>query len=330
MKKVTIKDIAREAGVSISTASYAINNSGKVSEKTKEKILRVVKEFGYVANTNAKRLKQHKTQTIGIFFDGLFGPTFSELAKGIEKVVHEKGYDLISSSIYGGKNSTAYKYLTNNYVDGAIVLAIKIDDSLIKKAAELGVPIVLLDREMDKENVQSVLLDNYKGAYSATKYLIDCGEKDIFFFSGPEESHHNLKRLLGYTCAMRDHNLSLDKDKIIYGKFTEESGYEGFKSLYEKGIIPKAIFSANDEMAIGIIRACEDLNYDIKNINLIGFDDIREATLVKPRLSTVAYKKSEIGELAAETLFKMLNKKHTTPSKSIIVPTNLILRESTK
>ena len=327
MSKITIKDVAKKAGVSISTASYAINNTGPVSAKTKEKILNAVKELNYIPNVNAKRLKETTTNTIGIFFNELFGPIYSEIAKGIEEVVHKEGYDLIACSTYGGDNSTAHKYLQSGYVDAAIVLGSHLKDEFLERIAKNNIPIVVLDRELSVKNIQSILIDNFSGAYNATKHLLIDNEDEIYYFTGPKDSYDNQKRFQGYKMALETMNIPLKEEYIVSGNFTEKSGYENFIKLYKKGIIPKKIFSANDEMAIGVITAMKEKN--IKGVKLIGFDDIKLSNLISPKLSTISHKKYEMGVLASNVLFKMLAKKHKTPAIPIILSTELVERETT-
>ncbi|KEI71498.1 LacI family DNA-binding transcriptional regulator [Endozoicomonas elysicola] len=326
--KATIKDVAREAKVSISTVSYAINGNERISEETRKRVLEVAKRLNYVANGNAKMLKQKKTRAIGLFFNSWFGPIYSEIARGIERTVHKMGYDLVACSLYGEEHSTAYKYLRDRMVDGAIVLTNSFDDQFLHSVASEDLPLVVLDREIQAPHIYSILIDNFGGAFAATKALISSGCKEVYFFSGPQDSYDNQKRLDGYIAALGYFNVEFNKDFIIPADFTEESGYQQMKALLAKGIAPRAIFSGNDEMAIGIIRAAREHGVTIPgDLRLVGFDDIRESEMTVPALTTISHQKLEMGTLAAETLFSAINGDDNIDSPKII-PTNLIKRET--
>lgn len=306
--KATIKDVAKEAGVSISTVSYAINGSERISEETRKKVLKAAAKLRYVANGNARRLKQKKTGAIGLFFNSWFGPVYSELARGIEKIVHKMGYDLVACSVYGEENSTAYKYLRDKMVDGAIILTNSFEDSLLTSVASKDLPLVVMDREIQAENIYNILIDNFGGAFAATRELIEKGCREVCFFSGPDDSYDSQKRLEGYIAAHGFFNVPFSNDLIIRSDFTEETAYRQMKEMLEKGEMPKAIFSGNDEMALGIIRAAREHGVTIPgDMKLIGFDDIRESELTVPPLTTVSHQKLKMATLAAETLFRAIN-----------------------
>ncbi len=325
--KVTIKDVAKKANVSISTVSYAINGSDRISEETRQRVLTVAKELNYVANSNAKLLKQKKTKCIGLFFNSWFGPIYSELVKGIEHIVHQQGYDLVACSLYGDTNSTAYKYLRDQMVDGAIILTSTFDDEFLKSIASDQLPLVVLDREIAAPNIYTILIDNFGGAFAATKALIASGSKKVHFFGGPQDSYDNQKRLDGYIAALGYYNIGFDSKLLISSDFTENTAYQQMKEILQTGEAPSAIFSANDEMAIGILRAANELGIKVpEQLKIVGFDDIRMAELIMPRLTTVSHQKSEMGQLAAQRLFDALEGKQ--PEELTMLPTKLITRET--
>ncbi|AMO55074.1 LacI family transcriptional regulator [Endozoicomonas montiporae] len=327
--KATIKDVAREAGVSISTVSYAINNKDRISSETRKHVLHVAKRLNYVANGNAKLLKQKHTRAIGIFFNSWFGPIYSEIARGIEKAVHQAGYDLVACSLYGEENSTAYKYLRDRMVDGAIILADSFDDDFLKSTASNDLPLVVLDREVESPHIFSVLIDNFGGAFNATKALVQSGCKEVYFLGGPKSSYDSQKRLEGYIAALGFCGATVNSKHILECDFTEEGAYQKMKVLFNKGTVPHSIFSANDEMALGIYRAARENNLKIpENIKVIGFDDIREAEFAVPPLTTVSHQKYEMGINAAEILFEAIKSPAKDSDKLRIQATRLIERES--
>ncbi|WP_105614869.1 LacI family DNA-binding transcriptional regulator [Vallitalea okinawensis] len=324
----TIKDIAKKAGFAISTVSYALHNDPRVSEETKQKVLKVAEELNYRPNAYARNLKKQKTETIGLFLNELAGPFYNQVIKGVEEVVYSHGYDLVACSTYGGEKSTARRYLEENRVDSAIILSgASISDELILQVASKDFPIVLLDRELKGQHVYSVLIDNLTGAFEAMTHLIKLGYKKIGCLTGPSNSYDNEKRILGYQKALQENDLIDNPRWVIQGNFTEQGGYQAMKMMLASGELPEAIFSANDEMAIGALQALHEAEIKVpENIAIVGFDDIQLASYVNPSLTTVRHPKYELGSLAAQIVFQALQQDYF--AETIVLPTKLIVRES--
>ncbi len=326
--RATIKDVAREANVSISTVSYAINGSDRISEKTRLHVLEVAKRLKYSANSNAKRLRQKNVGAVGIFFNSWFGPIYSELVQGIERKVHEMGYDLIACSLFGGSDSTAHRYLKDQMIDGAIILSNAFEDDFLKSVVSSDLPFVVLDREIEGEHIHNILIDNFGGAFAATKSLINSGCNEVYYFGGPEDSYDNQKRQEGYIAALGFYKVKYSPEFIIQSDFTEDDAYLKMKEIVAQGITPKAIFSANDEMALGIVRAAQECDICIPNdLKIIGFDNIKESERTIPPLTTVTHQKYEMGVKAVEVLFDAMNGKENIDPVTIL-PTRLVERES--
>jgi len=323
----TIKDVANLAGVAVSTASYALNNSPRVSQETKEKVLAAAKQLNYQPNGIARDLKLSKTNTIGLILSDLSGPFYSELIKGVQDITIANGYDLIAISSLGGKNSTAVKFLKEKRADGIIILAHNIDNNLIISAAREDMPIVLLDRPLKAKYVLNIQVDNEGGAYKAVEHLIALGHRKIVYLSGPNNSYDNLKRFEGYKKALITHNISFSKRWLYQGNFTKEGGYHAAKLMLLQDDLPDAIFAANDEMAIGVIEAFKEAGLKIgEDVALVGFDDIQLAKYVNPSLTTVKQPMKEMGVLAAQQIFQALNGNFSTDY--ILLETELIIRDS--
>lgn len=324
----TLKEVAIKAGVSIATASCALNNSPKVSEKTKIRILEAAKELDYSPNKIARNLKKQKTETIGLFLSDLGGPFYSELIRGVQEVAIMNGYDMIVCSTYGGVKSTAYSFLKEKAVDGAIVLAADITDEQLKSVSRKNFPIVLLDRELKSENIYNVLINNKNGAYDAANHLISKGHKNIGCVLGPIDSYDANERYDGFLEAISDNGLSTNPSYIVRGGFTEEGGYQAVRIMLSSNKPPDAIFCTNDEMAIGAIKAIKEKKFKIpQDIALMGFDDIKLASYVRPALTTIGHPKYEWGTTAALLLFQLLN--DGFDGDNIVLPTELIVRKST-
>lgn len=303
----TIKDVAKLAGVAISTASYALNNNPKISLTTKKKVEEAAKTLNYVKNGFASDLKRAKTNTIALILSDLSGPFYSELIQGVQDVATTNGYDLIACSSIGGPQSTAVKFLREKRVDGAIILAHNISDEITLESARKGFPLVVLDRKLKSEFVYHVEVDNVHGGYLATEHLIKNNHKQIAYISGPNNSHDNKQRFQGYMDALKHHGISYQTKWKASGDFTREGGYRATKMLIAQRDLPKGIFYANDEMAIGGLQAFKDNNIDVpSDISVIGFDDIQLAEYVSPPLTTIKQPKYEAGALSVHLIFQLL------------------------
>ncbi|WP_078379048.1 LacI family DNA-binding transcriptional regulator [Sutcliffiella halmapala] len=325
----TIKDVAKLAGVAVSTASYALNNVNKVSPATMKKVQEAARELNYLKNGFASDLKRTKTNTIALILSDLSGPFYSELIKGVQEVTMTNGYDLIACSSVGGAQSTAVKFLKEKRVDGAIILAHNITDDIILESAREGFPIVVLDRKIENEFVYQVEVDNIHGGYLATEYLINKGHREIAFVSGPFNSYDNEMRYIGYMDALKEHNITYQSKWKVFGDFTRESGYRATKMLIAQRELPQAIFYANDEMALGGLQAFKENKISVPDdISIIGYDDIQLSEYVTPSLTTIRQPKYEAGALAVHVVFQVLSKEKV--EKSFKLSTELIERNSVK
>lgn len=325
---VTIKDVAKTAGVAVSTASYALNGSDKVSEQTREKILEVAKQLNYTPNGAARNLKTKKTELIGLFVHDINGTFYDKLIKGIQDVVNLKEYELIVFCDSGRKPGTSYNFLSERRVDGAIVISPNITDEQVLELANRELPLVVLDRNLSGKNLCCVIVDNKKGTNEAVNHLIELGNKKIGFISGPEDSYDNKERLKGYIDTLKNNSIEINDKYILKGKFTEESGYEIMKKyIADNKDIPTAFFSSNDEMAIGAIKALQENNIRVpEDVAIVGFDDIVISSYIQPKLTTVRRPMYELGSFAAHMLLTMLSGK--SMNSSMVLSTELVVRES--
>lgn len=316
----TIKDVAKLAGVALSTASYALSGDSKVSAKTREKVLEAAKQLNYYKNGFAMDLKRSRTNTIALILTDLSGPYYSELIRSVQDVALSNGYDLVACSSMGGKGSTAVKYLREKRVDGAIVLAQNITDEILLNAASSCFPIIVMDRLTTGEGLISVVVDGELGGYKATRYLIDKGHRSIAFISGPANSYDNSVRYQGYLRAMHEAGLEEKAKWRLSGNFVREGGYKATKMMLMQGEIPSAVFYGNDEMAIGGIKAMEEGGYSVPgDISVIGFDDIQLAEYVQPPLTTIHQPMYDSGSLAGHLLFQLLNDEQVNDSYKLKV-----------
>lgn len=302
----TLRDVAKKAGVSVSTASYSINNSPLITDKTKKKVMQAVKELGYRPHGMAKNLKEQKTNIIGIFLSGFSGPFFNEMLEGIQEVVIQNGYELVVCA-----SVDQHRLLVERYVDGAIILNFHMEDELLETCANEKFPIVTLDRRMEIPHMKSVLLPNIKGSSLIVEYLLEKGHERIGYLAGAEESFDGEERLQGFKQTLVRLGQTFLSTDLIRGGFTESSGYEQMEEYLkrEHADLPTAFVCANDEMALGAIKAIQDFGLSVpEDIAIAGFDDIHLSQYINPPLTTIYVPKKEWGITAAQTLFNMIDK----------------------
>lgn len=316
---VSIKDIAKKANVSISTVSYALNGSSKVTEETREKILKIAKELNYVPNAAARTLKKRSTKIIGAFLSDYSGPFFGQLLLGMRRTLNNAGYDLV---VCTGKES--HRFLPERIIDGAIILDATFQDEDVINNADRGHKLVVLDREIEHPNIERVLLDNKTGAELAIQYLLDKGHKDIYVVTGSKDSYDSIQRLKAVKNIMK--NFPEVHFSTIQGDFDKASGEQAAKKILENYTNPVAVFCFNDEMAIGMYNYIEKTNFIIgEHIHIIGFDNIEVSHYLRPRLTTIHYSKEEWGSKAAEQMLKLI---HGQKSKSQTISVNLLEGDS--
>ncbi|MGM0865682.1 MAG: LacI family DNA-binding transcriptional regulator [Bacillota bacterium] len=319
----TLKDVAKEANVSVSTASYAINGSSLITKETREKVLTAAKKIGYRPNASAKNLKKNKSEIIGFFLSGFTGPFFNEILEGVQDVVIKNGYEMVVCA-----SNSKHRLLIESYVDGAIILNFHVDDHTIDFLANEKMPIVALDREMNNPHIKNVLLQNKVGIELAVKHLVDNGHQRIGFIGGSYDSFDGEMRLAGYKESLKKYNVPFNEEDVIRARFTEISSLLVMDDYIKKNdIYPTAFVCANDEMAMGAIKALQQNGISVPNdVAIVGFDDIALSKHFNPPLSTVRIQKKLWGKTAAEVLFKMLDKQYDFETPEI--PIEFIHRSS--
>jgi LacI family transcriptional regulator len=303
----TLKDVAKEANVSVSTASYAINGSSLITKETREKVLSAAKKIGYRPNASAKNLKKNKSEIIGFFLSGFKGPFFNEILEGVQDVVIKNGYEMVVCA-----SNSKHRLLVESYVDGAIILNFHLDDYTIDFLANEKMPIVTLDREMNNPYIKNVLLQNKSGIDFGVKHLVDKGHRRIGFIGGSYDSYDGEMRLAGFKESLKKYNLIFNENDVIRAEFTEISSLLVMDQyIKENETRPTAFICANDEMAMGAIKAFQQNGISVpKDVSIVGFDDIALSKHFNPPLSTIRIQKKLWGKTAAEALFKMLDKQY--------------------
>ena len=296
-----IKDIAKKAGCSISTVSYALNDSPKVTEETRKRILQIAKELDYIPNGAARMLRAKETKIIGCFLADYSGSFYGRLLFGIREVLNHAGYELIVCS---GEKSR--RLLLERMMDGAIILDESFIDKDLLSYADLGHKLVLLDRELFHENIATVLLDNKTGAELATEALLKQTIAKLYIVSGPKGSYDAQQRLEATKTLLS--TVGTVPSVEITGNFTKEAGARAATQiLNEYDGSPVGIFCLNDEMAIGIYDGLRDSKLAIgKDVFVVGFDNTELANYMVPRLTSIEYSMSRWGRTATKNLLQLL------------------------
>ena len=317
----TIKDVAKHARVSITSASYALNSTGTISEETRKRVLEAAEALNYHPNAAARNLKTRKTNTIGVFITRFGGSFYEEILEGIHDAILKTDYDLIVCP----ESRTIPKLLTQRQVDGAIVFDSKIKSDLLLKLTAKRFPIVALDRYLESDYFLPLLLDNQQGTKEAFYHLYQQGARRMAFVSGALDSLDNMERTKAFLGEANKHNLVVQH---YNGNFTEQSGHHIAKMIISgRDNLPEAVFCANDQMAIGFLRAMKEQQLKAPDdIAIVGFDDIQIAKYMQPTLSTVGASRTAWGAAAAVQLIHFLE--HKNPFQPYRIPTRFIARES--
>lgn len=328
---VTIKDVAKEAGVAISTVSNVLNNVDIVSDEKRQRVLAAVEKLKYVPNMNAKFLKSNKKNTIGLFLPSIQGDFYRMLMQSIHMQCRLKGYLL---NIYISNENTSeeiYSMIISSGVEGAIVLNERLHDEYIDRIALTRMPIVFIDREYQGENMSSVIINNTEGAALAMEYLIKQGHRRIGYIHGIR-NHDDETRYQSFTEIMAKYNLPIDEELMLHGYFEEAVAYSEMRVLLLKGTrIPDAFFCANDEMAWGCIRALMDGGYRVpEDVCVIGFDDILLSSYYTPALTTVRSPVTELGNMSATELFHLMDGSSDHKGSVTKLSPSLVIRDTCK
>jgi LacI family transcriptional regulator len=329
-KSVTIKEVAKLAGVSTTTVSYVINKSRFVSEQTRAKVLKAIEELDYRPNIVARSLRERKTGTVGLIICDLRNPFFSEVLQGIETYLGKKKYSLIvtNTDYDNEKERESIDMFYSKQVDGVIIVPGENTNKHVKFLTERNIPVVLLDRKLQNLNVDVVLVNNREGSKQLTEHLISLGHKRIGIVAGPLNSTTGKERLEGYLKAMKAHSMPEDNDLIKIGDFKKQSGYLLTLELISLAVPPTVIFACNNLLGLGVMQALKEKKIRIpEEIGLAIFDDLPWFNYISPSLTGVAQPSFQLGETAGRLLFEQMRKRRKKP-KEVVLDVQLKIRQS--
>ena len=332
-KKVTIKDVAKKAGVSISTVSLVINNKGRVSEEVRKKVLRTIKKLKYYPARSARNLASRVTGNIGFVVTETYfskvEPFYTRVFLGTEFEARSHNFYILLTTVpmRFSRNSIP-RFLLENNVDG-VIFAGKVERKYIEYAEKFGIPYILVDYDLPDKKVSAVMIDNVNGGILATKHLINLGYKKIAFIGGDIKHPSINGRFEGYKTALKNEAIDYRDELVVIDEpdTRVKDGYRACEKLLKREK-PDAIFCANDAMAIGCMKFLKSLNYKIPDdVAVVGFDDIEACIHVEPRLTTVKVYKEELGVMAVKRLVELIKKPDMGVNR-VYVPVKLVVRDS--
>ena len=327
---MTIKDIAREAGVSITTVSKVMNGrDDNISIATRERVKKVIEDNNYITNSVARGLKTKKTNIIGFILPDIVNPYYPEIARGIEDAARDRSFGVIfcNTDNSSERELECLQFLKSKMVDG-IVYTRTLNGSNAENITSVKTPIVIVDRFVDtprKKNIGKVFVDVSKAIYESTFKLHDAGCRNIALISSSYTSRSD--RYFGYIQAMADLNLPLREELIYLGEFNVESGYKGAELLLERHKNVDGIVCGNDLIAIGALDLLREKNINVpSDIKVIGLDNIYLSNFTNPKLSTMEQPMREVGKIAANMLIDFI--KEGIPLYDCVLSHRYIHRES--
>ncbi|HEY1878329.1 MAG TPA: LacI family DNA-binding transcriptional regulator [Caulobacteraceae bacterium] len=324
VRPVTIRDVAREAGVSVASASRSLNGLANVTQTTRERVLLAASKLRYVPHTAARALSTRRSDTIGVMLPDLHGEFFSEIIRGADLAARALGLHLLVSTSHGdAAEAAAAMRSMRGRVDGLLLMSPYVDEQALAENLADDLPTVLINTRVEGRPYASFFVDNHGGALAATRHLASLGAA-VAHIAGPADNYDSQERLRGYRDAMGG-----AKGLVLQGDFTEESGWRAGQELARMRPRPTAVFAANDMMAIGCLQALEEEGVRVPHdMTVAGFDDIPVARLIRPSLTTVRISIAELGRRALERLAAAIAGEK--PSKDLleIVRTELVVRGS--
>jgi LacI family transcriptional regulator len=331
---VTLRDVARMAGVHPGTASRALNadTRGLVNRDTAQRVLSAAEELGYLPNPIARGLKTSRSYTVGVLIPDLTNPLFPPIVRGIEDRLEDSGYTPLIANTDNDPEREKLDVATMRarQVDGLITATARRDHQVLAEAAEHGLPLVLVNRRLEDDSLPAAAVDDERGARLAVEHLVGLGHKRIAHLAGPKHLSTGSLRHAGFVAAMRELGVEPDPALILFGeRFTIEEGARICRELLSRGRAPTAIVAGNDLMALGCCDALREAGLDCPaDVSLIGFNDMPFADRFSPPLTTIHIPHYDVGVAAAELLLEQLEDEDVPPRRRILDP-SLVVRGST-
>ncbi len=328
----TIKDVARKAGVAPITASRVINDTGYVSESTRQRVRAAIEALGYVPNRVARSLRSKQTHTLALVLTDITNPFWTTVARGVEDIANGAGFSVILCNT-DESESKEYSYvqvLLQKQVDGFLLVPAHGASRSVDLILKQRVPLVILDRSVNAA-VDTVCSDSEGGAYELTRHLLALGHRRIAMLSGPRDVSTSVDRVAGYRRALAEAGVPVNERLIIYHAFTREGGYAMTTQVMALMPPPTALFAANNFIAIGAFGALREAGKRVpEDVALVGFDDLPPTFMTDPFLTVAAQRVYELAQEATGLLLRRLAGEAPPEPQAIVLPTDLIVRRSSE
>jgi DNA-binding LacI/PurR family transcriptional regulator len=330
MRRPTINDVAKRAGVSKTTVSHVINNTRFVEEETRQRVLQAIAELGYRPSSAARSLTTNRTETIGVIVSDASNYFFGEVLLGIEDVLRPANYGLIvcNTAEFLEREAHYLDLLLRQRVDGIIAAATSQRWDILAQAEVQHIPVVFMDRSFEGLNGTFVGVDNKRGAYLGTRHLIECGYRQIGILAGFQRLSTMRERLAGFRQALQEHDIPLPEKWVVTSPLSIEAGREAMRQILSLPERPTAVFLNNNLLSLGALLAIKELGLRCpEDIALIGFDDHPWAAVSGPPLTVVAQPAQQLGQVAAQMLLALINGEQP-PESRVILDCEVMSRQS--
>ena len=326
---VSIKDIARTAGVSHSTVSRALRDSPLISSETKARIQRLADEMGYAPSALGRGLVTRRSGTVGLVVTTIADPFVAEIVRGIEETALTVQYNAIlcNSNSEPERELKTVRALREKRVDAVIVTSSRLGSLYLAHLREIGVPIVLINNQRDGAYTHSVLIDDLRGGELAGEYLASLGHREIAYVTGPIWAHASGKRLEGCRRALQRHGLSLPTERVLVGNGRPDGGVEAAEEILRRSLPVTAVFCYNDQTALGLLSALHRAGRQVpEDLSVIGYDDVAMAAYLVPPLTTIAQPTYALGRRAMEMALALIEGDENV--RDVVLTPTLVKRES--
>ncbi|QSX31156.1 LacI family DNA-binding transcriptional regulator [Shewanella cyperi] len=305
----TIYDVSFLAGVSLATVSRVVNNTGKVSDKTRQKVMDAMEQLDYRPNTIAQSLASNRSNSVGVLVSQLDGPFYGPMMREVESVLRAANKHVIIAAGHSdeAQEKDAVEFLLSRGCDALIVDAEIVSNDYLVQLCRGKTPVVLINRMVDGIAEYCVHLDNLRGGYLASRFVLDAGHRQVAYISGPLFKLDARERLQGHKQALAEKGIPFDEALFHEGNFIEEGGYEGMAKLLDSGKSFTAVVCANDQMASGAIALCLERGLRVpEDISFVGFDNIPFPRYISPKLTTVTNPIQSMGKMAANWVLQQV------------------------
>lgn len=330
---VKIKDVAREANVSVATVSRVLNNIPLVNEETKQRVLNAIEETGYKPNAIARSLKMQKTNTFGIMIPDISRADYTQVVRGVEDICNIYDYNIILCNTDSDekKEETYFNVFYEKQCDGILFVGKSLNENLYNTMVNSRIPVVLGAISDPQERFVSITMNNIQASYDITQYLITNGHYKIGFITDEDStSFVAQERRKGYLRALKENGINFNPEYEFKGRYTIKGGYDLTNKMLSLNDKPTALVTLNDEMALGAIRSIEDFGLRVpEDISVVGFNNFEISEWFRPGITTISYPMYDIGAICARMLIKIINN-YQTEKKNIFVPHEIIIRDSAR